>query len=67
METNHTIKVIPLCLVCDRCRTSQPTATTYRTAGVHYVLCDPCREEFERPATADRPREQRDIDLDWLF
>jgi hypothetical protein len=37
------------------------------TAGVCYTLCDPCREEFDRPATVDRPRKPSDIALDWLF
>ncbi|RMS09346.1 hypothetical protein ALP73_101384 [Pseudomonas coronafaciens pv. garcae] len=57
----------PLCLCCDRCGTQQPTARSYTTAGVGYTLCDPCREEFDRPATPVRPRDQRDISLDWLF
>ncbi|MBX6397083.1 hypothetical protein K4M03_02305, partial [Pseudomonas syringae pv. tomato] len=51
----------PLCLCCDRCNRQQPTARSYTTAGVCYTLCDPCREEFDRPATPDRPRDQRDI------
>lgn len=57
----------PLCLRCDRCRTEQPTASSYTTAGVCYTLCEPCREEFDRPATADHPRDPRDVTLDWLF
>lgn len=55
------------CLCCDRCRTDQPTARSYTTAGVCYTLCDPCREEFDRPATPEHPRDPRDTTLDWLF
>jgi hypothetical protein len=54
-------------LRCDRCFTEQPTARTYSTAGVAYVLCDSCRQEVDRPATPDRPRDPRDVDLRWLF
>ncbi len=57
----------PLHLRCDRCRTEQATARGYSTGGVHYTLCDPCNEEFRRPATPDRPRDPRDVDLTWLF
>lgn len=56
-----------VCLSCDRCSTRHSTARSYSTAGVHYTLCDPCREEFDRPATPDRPRDPRDISPDWLF
>lgn len=61
------IAIKPLCLRCNRCGTDQPSARSYTTAGVSYILCDTCREEVDRPATPDRPREQRDITLDWLF
>lgn len=57
----------PLCLRGNRCGTDQPSARSYATAGVSYTLCDACRDEFDRPVTPDRPREQRDIALDWLF
>jgi hypothetical protein len=57
----------PLHLCCDRCRTNQPTARSRTIAGVCFTLCDPCQEEFERPATTDRPRDPRDITLAWLF
>ncbi|RMV83136.1 hypothetical protein ALP02_101206 [Pseudomonas coronafaciens pv. garcae] len=66
-EMEYSIPMKPLCLCCDRCSTQQPTARSYTTAGVCYTLCEPCREEFDRPATPDRPRDQRDISLDWLF
>lgn len=56
-----------LCLRCDRCRMQQPTARNYTTSGVCYTLCDPCCEEWDRPATLDSPRDQRDTSLDWLF
>lgn len=61
------MKMKPLFLCCDRCQTEQPTAKSYTTAGVCYTLCDPCREELKRPATADHPRNPSDINLDWLF
>lgn len=54
-------------LRCDRCSNQHPTAKSYTTAGVCYTLCDTCSEEFDRPATPDRPRDERDISLDWLF
>ncbi len=57
----------PLYLCCDRCRTFQPTARGYNTAGVSYTLCDSCREGFDRTAAPERPRDPRDIALDWLF
>ncbi|MBJ2286686.1 MULTISPECIES: hypothetical protein [Pseudomonas] len=57
----------PLFLCCDRCCKEQPTAKGYTTAGVSYTLCDTCREELDRPATADQPRNPSDITLDWLF
>ncbi|KPY56092.1 hypothetical protein [Pseudomonas amygdali] len=63
----YAIPMKPLCLCCDRCNRQQPTARSYTTAGVCYTLCEPCREEFDRPATPDRPRDQRDISLHWLF
>ena len=66
-QWTRTTQMKPLCLCCDRCRMQQPTARSYTTAGVCYTLCDPCHEEFDRPATQDRPRDQRDISLDWLF
>lgn len=61
------MSIKPLSLFCDRCSTQHPTAKIYTTAGVSYTLCNPCREELDRPATPERPRDQRDISLDWLF
>ena len=57
----------PLYLCCDRCRKKQPTARSYTTAGVCCTLCEPCREELDRPATSDHPRDPRDVTLAWLF
>lgn len=54
-------------LRCDRCFTEQPTARSYSTAGVVYVLCEPCREEVDRPSTPERPRDPQDVSLTWLF
>ena len=67
MAQEAALKLTPLDLTCDRCGTLQPTARSYSAAGVRYTLCDPCREEFHRPETPDRPRDPRDVSLEWLL
>lgn len=59
--------VKPIVLTCDRCSREQLTARSYKSAGVCYILCAPCREELERTSTPERPRDPRDTTLDWLF
>lgn len=67
VSRNTPMSIKPLSLRCDRCSNQNPTAKSYTTAGVLYTLCNSCREEFDRPATPNQPRDLRDIALEWLF